>query len=589
MAVQGEGDLDWGALDGIAEPLARLLNRSQIAADLALTVLKLRTAGVTVAEGPRHGDIAAACNVAEDDVIQTARRLDTAFAPVLERLQPVIAHFAGLDAARPFDPDGDGIHSDEEVLTALSTLAADLPEPPLALLTRARNSATHDELRRALYISLTAYNTTLSALGGRYRPLDYTHQHREEFQLLVASRWPLLSQRLRWARLPGFTAHDVGDDWAVLRNRTSITADPTWGTTLDALDEDTMLTRIETELRRLLGHEAPNHGPDLPPLENVRRTNIELIDKLTEPMTVAVRAWLVRNGHQVMPPWNTSAEAGTHLRDQLDRAGALDFLPLDPQTLVLWLQAMRLWPEGMPGTFNLEDLQLDDADIDAQRSEAEQERLARQRARRSIEIDDVPYDTDKGLGQLRVALAASLDAAPAFTAGAPRFTRLVEMSQSSRSSLGGGAGGGRSYRAEQLSDQQRNAIGFAGEWLVYQWLKATYPNISEECWRSSYRSVEFPGEGDDTLGYDFLIPARGGDLMFEVKATKGPAGQIQLGESEVRQAQANARNRRWRLVVVEHALTSQRRRLVLPNPFSPDSRALYAFVGQGLRLRFTLA
>ena len=134
---------------------------------------------------------------------------------------------------------------------------------------------------------------------------------------------------------------------------------------------------------------------------------------------------------------------------------------------------------------------------------------------------------------------------------------------------------------------QRDAVGFAGEWLVFQRLERAYADtFGEDCWVSTYRQLVFDGPGDDSLGYDFLVPARGGPLMFEVKASQGAAGEIRLGESEVRQAQANARNRRWRLVVVENALNTNRRRLVLPNPFSPSSRGFYRFAGQGLRLQF---
>lgn len=73
--------------------------------------------------------------------------------------------------------------------------------------------------------------------------------------------------------------------------------------------------------------------------------------------------------------------------------------------------------------------------------------------------------------------------------------------------------------------------------------------------------------------------------MYEVKATTD-GGEIQLGESEVRSAQENARIDRWRLLVVTHALDRSRRILQLPNPFSVASRDLFSFVGQGIRLRY---
>lgn len=592
LALCGHSDLTWTTLEALAEPLARLLNRPQLAPELALTLLKLQTAGVTVTEGPTHADVAAACNVTEQNVIHTMRRLDTALAPVLERLQPIVAHYCGVDAAHQFDPDGDNIRSDEELVAALADIATQLPEAPATLLNRARETASHDELRRALGISLTEHNATLRAIGGRHQAIDNTEQHNEEFTFYVSSRWSELSQRIRWARLPRFAAHDVGDDWPQLRRRTCITVDGNWGTTIDTLDEGTMAARVDSELHRLLGEEPPANGPALEPLDDVRRANAELVDKVAESMTVAVRAWLVHAGQAVEVPWNVPGEAAAHLRAKLDGAGAFDFVRLDAAAVIEWLRALKIWPTEMPASYALDDLGLTTADVDAQRSEAERERLAKQRARRIVEIDGQEYDTENGLTLLRDALKVSLAETPAFTAGSqPRFTRLAEIAQPRGGHRrGNGSGGGGPHR-EQLSDPQRHAIGFAGEWLVYEWLRSAYGDVvTEDCWKSSYRAVEFPGDpGDDGLGYDFLVPARGGDLMFEVKATRGTAGEIQLGESEVRTAQENARNRRWRLMVVEHALTAERRRLLLPNPFSPASRGRYAFAGQGLRLRFNPA
>ena len=41
-------------------------------------------------------------------------------------------------------------------------------------------------------------------------------------------------------------------------------------------------------------------------------------------------------------------------------------------------------------------------------------------------------------------------------------------------------------------------------------------------------SGRVPGDGDDGLGYDFVVPARGGNLMYEVRTTPKPARELQL-------------------------------------------------------------
>nr|WP_275586517.1 DUF3883 domain-containing protein [Geodermatophilus normandii] len=96
-----------------------------------------------------------------------------------------------------------------------------------------------------------------------------------------------------------------------------------------------------------------------------------------------------------------------------------------------------------------------------------------------------------------------------------------------------------------------------------------------------------PGDrGDDGLGYDFIVPSRGGPVMYEVKSTTEDGGEIRLGESEVLAAQRNARNNWWRLLVITNALSTERRMLQLRNPFAPMSRGRYTFAGQGLRLLY---
>lgn len=74
--------------------------------------------------------------------------------------------------------------------------------------------------------------------------------------------------------------------------------------------------------------------------------------------------------------------------------------------------------------------------------------------------------------------------------------------------------------------------------------------------------------------------------MYEVKATTGDGGELQLGESEVWAAQENLRNNNWRLLVVTDALTRRRQIRQLRNPFHPKSRNEYTFAGKGLRLLY---
>lgn len=66
---------------------------------------------------------------------------------------------------------------------------------------------------------------------------------------------------------------------------------------------------------------------------------------------------------------------------------------------------------------------------------------------------------------------------------------------------------------------------------------------------------------------------------------------IELGETEVNCAQEYVRcsnEKRWRLLIVEDALSTQPRVLMLPNPFARSSRTKFCFAGNSVRLRFEL-
>ena len=157
---------------------------------------------------------------------------------------------------------------------------------------------------------------------------------------------------------------------------------------------------------------------------------------------------------------------------------------------------------------------------------------------------------------------------------ARRFAGLQHVDeQPGRGAHSGGGGPGNGRRPEELSTLQKLGVGFAGEWLAYQWLAQQYgPDFTQDCWVSNYREQVLPGTGDDGLGWDFEVPVRRGKHLYEVKSTLGDGGQVELGETQVRAAQENARNANWRLLVVTNVLNENRRIRMLKEPV-PSSLA----------------
>jgi hypothetical protein len=151
-----------------------------------------------------------------------------------------------------------------------------------------------------------------------------------------------------------------------------------------------------------------------------------------------------------------------------------------------------------------------------------------------------------------------------------------------------GAGGGSAGR---MTDSQKHAIGLVGELVAFEWLKANYSIVTDDCWKSKYRNLVFGGNtGNDGLGYDFEVFLKNkSSHLFEVKATSGSDCVIELGATELQASQRHARTERYRILFLSNVLDSERRAIhVLPNPFSKRGRGAFEATGTGIKYRFTI-
>ncbi|MEV5695258.1 ATP-binding protein [Micromonospora globbae] len=583
----GETELDWDMLEAMAEPLAYLVGRRDYARTFRWAAERTRRVGVPLAQ-LADDDVAEICDVTAEDVRTMARRIQSSLRPLLHRLYPVVAHYLDAESAAPFDPDSPSVESEQEARDRLTALADRLDHEPDELFAVALDAPTLAALQQQLKIPVRELNATLSGMGGRYPLIDYGAQHSEDFADYVRHHRDSLLDRLRWHRWDRFAAGDPQPDWPQLRRVELLAPDPDWGTTVDVLSTDLMAARVEEELTARLGEQPPDSGPPLPRRSDCAKANAELVDTAAGRLAKLVRAWLERHSRPVPAPWTDEASAGPALRATLDSAGALDFAMLTLPDVLRWLQTLGVWPTDMPATDDVDALGLTPDDLDRQKAEERQQRAERERQRRTVHIDDKPFDLDDGFTSLRAALDNSLDRTPAFLATPRRFTGLKETDARSGPGAriaGGGFGGGGF--ASELSSLQKLGVGFAGEWFAYRWLERQYgADFSPECWVSGYRERVFPGTGDDSLGWDFEVPGRRGTWYYEVKTTLAEGGRIELGETQVIAAQENARNRRWRLLVITNVMNENRQIRMLPNPFDPASRGRYRFVGQGLRLEY---
>ncbi|MFI8931689.1 sacsin N-terminal ATP-binding-like domain-containing protein [Streptomyces sp. NPDC053474] len=585
LLLTRDADPGWAETARLAPALADLLGHRDFGIRLRLAALHLASCHADP-RTPAPDELADALGVTRSQVEETGRRIDGAIGGVLERCFPFLVHLLGSAAAEALTvpPPRDT----REFQSALDGCADELPLPPEEFIRLARTARDLDELRLLLDIDFAAFNETLGALP-RLGRISHAEAHEEAVRGHLDLHRKALVNRLRRAAQGAFDAREPLPDWPVLRTLDWITAPESWEYTVDTADTPLIAAHVEAQLTLRLGAPAPREGAHLPPVDQVRSGNRRAVAE-----AVADLVALVRAARHPLPAPLAGANPAEAVTDRLDAAGALDFRLLEPDDVVGWLAALGHWPDGMPATVDLGAHGLTPTALDRVRNAAEHERRARERSRRTLSVGgkDIDLRADD-LTDLTAALQGALDrdAIPALGGGRVAFTRPQELPPARRPSGGGRRGpGGRGGGADAgLSPAQRDAIGYMGEWYAYHWLCRGYPDAADETsWVSTNRRRLFPGPaGDDGLGYDFAVGSGPRPLMFEVKATQGDGGQLELGESEVRAAQRHAATDRWRLLVVTSVREPGRVRVrMLPNPFGRRGRGRYREEGGALRFSY---
>ncbi|MFD9946747.1 sacsin N-terminal ATP-binding-like domain-containing protein [Nonomuraea sp. NPDC059023] len=578
-------ELTWEVLEKLAYALGHVLSEPEIMVRFRLSAHQLRNmyANVTC---PTEEQLAVALEISISQYRDTVHRIEGSLAGVIERMYPVLVHSLGVDQARelvvPPPRDIRGLQA------LLVEHEAELPLPADELIRAARNARDVSELREIAQLDFAEFNRTLVALAPRYSPISHAEAHEEAIQKLVDVRRSELLNRLRWAFLSQFDEREPISGWADLKSLQWITAPDAWALTLDEASPELRDSHIEESLSvRLDGIPVPMEGEALPAIERLRIENLNVV-RAVVPEIVA----LVGATRRSLPTALAGSDPVGEVATLLDRCGALDFRRLTNEDVVAWLATLSHWPAGMPTTMNPAAHDLTPALVEHERSAAaratEGDRYRRQRI---VSVGDREFDVSSGdLMDLAAELRQGLDENSAIIAGNDHFANLQPLPARSLSGSRGSRSTGFVSDQRELSQDQRRAIGFAGELIAYEWLRARYQAADENIWVSSNRRHVFPGSrGDDSLGYDFILGSGQHTRMFEVKATRGDGGQIELGESEVRAAQHYTVNRRWSILVVTWVLDPERTTVTrLPNPFSTAGREKYRTEGGSLRFSYQL-
>ncbi|MEV0230923.1 DUF3883 domain-containing protein [Nonomuraea sp. NPDC050786] len=572
-------NLDWNALDGLAYAIAHVLGKPDLAPHLRLAAHSLRDSFADIVQ-PNVEDLARALEVKPWQYAETVSRIDGSLAGILDRLYPLLVHALGIERTRDLiEPRPSDIR---QLQALLSPHDSDLPLPAERLINAARSAHDVGELREITGIGFAEFNESLLALIPRYQPISHAEAHEEALSKRVDARRSELIDRLRAAYLSHFDAHTPIPGWIALRSLEWIIAPRAWALTVDSATVDLLDSHINASLdARLRELPEPAATVSLSSWRTLRESNIALVRSSLPEIRTLIQA---AGRHVSEALWGDAANF-------LDECGALDFRRLTKDDVVAWLATLGHWPPDMEQTMSPDAHGVTQASFQSARSSIEQARDERLRKRRVVTLGDRELDVASGdFTQVVAEVRRILTQNPQIITGSTRFASLKAFNQRGSTGTGGSRSGWCSGERRELSLEQRSAIGFIGEQIAYEWLRAHYPATNEESWVSTNRRKAFPGSsGDDSLGYDFKIGTDKRALMFEVKATQEGGGQIELGESEMRAAQRFAGSNRWSLLVVTWVLTPEQTTAHrLPNPFSAEGRNLYRAEGGSVRFSYRL-
>lgn len=585
--------LDWDTLARASRSLAQLLGHDDLAEPLQIAFRNLERLDEPV-RGPIPPDnglsyLCPELHMATHDAQRALEVMSGGIQRLVHFARPIVHYWGGGIALAAFDEETLGATTLPKVTSEIACHLAEAPHDAESVIQVCMEALSFGDIRDLLSLSFGKWNHSLLAAGED--PDLHSDAHKDAVASFIWESRDNIMDCLRSLFLVQFHRLDTLDTYVKLRGELGTVAPRDEWLIEHNVPDAGLITGLLNEW--LEKHGAPCLGgdlTDLPPYSEVRQANRQRLTKLSSTYGKIMNAWCRKHQQTVPSPWQENSNVvPEQLWGMLDRKGALDFEHLDEQTLVFRLKVNGAWPEDMPVSTSLEELGLCQSDLDEEAQLEREARQERERELRSIEFNHRPIDP----------LEANYDALAAeIQGGFQRSTSARGLGQESKLDPakghqppshqpgGGGVGGGR----RKIHPEKTEMIGFLGECTVYYWLKHLFPQKDiDAAWVSKYRSRVLPGDGNDNLGYDFVLRYRNQWWYLEVKAHMGDPREFDMGETEVRFARDCARKRgdEYRIVYVGNVQDSSAARIeILNNPLDDDYAPYFRVGGQGLRYTF---
>ena len=581
LVIGDDEDITWSVLAEAAPALSTLLDGRMRSFETLLLRLAARRPTDDPRCRPSEEDLARALGCKVELVHDHVHALTADNSLALERFVPVIACLADLETAQGMFESLGEAPLRSLIVETMEGIADRLPCTPDELFDELGRPDLA-EVRRRLDLGFGEFNRILASLG---LPL-LTNE--DELRRLFDTWKNELSgpavERIRRAFWPEFEAGRPLDRYVSMRELDFLEFQDDWILDREHMSKADVSDLLDAMLDEILGDDEER---ELEPLEKVRRASTRTLQRFIEANGAVVGAWCFANG--VPDPWKAGPLA---VVKDLSRLGILDFARVAEGSEIELLDRAKAWPAGMEPTVEPEALGLDPDDLMGEQERERERREQLEAEKRTIRFAGTPLDTRaEAFARSLIDLADDRMADGEWLTRSRRRFSLAE--QAIREKSRSGKGGGR-RRSARTTEEMRSAMGFASEYLASRFLAEKHKErYDDRCWVSENRGLlEVDWEGDDTLGFDFLVRTADVEWRYEVKSNLNDEFEFEFSQNEMRVAAdcSSDGTRKYRILYVPFVFDPTRWQVMqLPNPLSQDGRNLFREIGAGAtRLKFQL-
>jgi len=577
-------------LDATIPAICNLLRVNILKDSLGLALYKLKDQRGSLSSQVdlKAEELSELFNLKESTVREVIDGIRSDNALLWQKLKPVLCYFSE-DYIERQELGGKGIKEHlsivlpESVLETFNTIK-DIED----VILRAENCYV---VRDVLNLDFARFNEVLQSLGSSYQIDCKLEEHQRYLSSYKESYREEILEPIRRHFYHFYLAKEDLFLYISLRTLESLNIRKEWGTYYSSINDELMREVLHDWY---ISYDIDDSSLWEPPtLKETRNRNRFLAQEFQKTFKDILGCWALENSFSI-PEWTISTSKFA-VWDILDNQAAADFDLLEFSTISEWLKQNGSWPEGMLASEQLYDWGLSMEQLSLFTDRDAFLKTERERERSSIVVDgEMVLAKEENYTELAKSIKDKIS--PDFLKTSKRTKNLNELkiisSKPNQNTLPMSSRKGKSFKSNPTTTK---AIGFIGEIIAFEWLKANYVECTENSWCSGYRNQVLGGiQGNDGLGYDFNIKQKSQEYFFEVKATiegVGAFNQIEMGETEIRKAQecASENKKLYRILFITNVNDSEMRQIhVLTNPFSREGIKNYRTVGTGIRYRFSI-